>query len=470
MGVTHDPFVLLRHAEGAGPTIAAARLGVAQLEAGRRAYARGAISEAAVLLEEAVGNLPAPESVEAELHLGLAFTSLGRLEEADELLDRVVEGSSEVTKAVLAAVGHRPLGQTVRGDERRLARLRRVFVAMPADPSPERLDVVGALVLEETLVDGEVRTTAALDELIWLAERLDDAPSRARLAYFRALELRDAPGAASRRLGAAEMAFELAVCVEDPLLRLDALELLAGAALGAAQLERCEDLIWELGRLGARVNRPRSVWVARLLSSALLAATGDEGADRSALAAMQLGGQCGIPDAVGAFGVQMLVRQWLAGDLEVLRPVIDQAVSTYPHIAAWHAASACAHSHATQWSLADRELDAFLQQRLTYSAGYFDRPGLCLAADTALRLGRLDAARQILDFLLPDDRAVITVGVGLATFGPANLFVAMAENVIGRHSAARTHCDAAERLASELGWVPWIKKCREFRDDYLSPS
>lgn len=454
-----DAFVVLRHASGAGPLVDRGRLGKAQLAAAVEAYGQGAFDEALSLAAAARDNLDERESLEAELRAGLSLAALGRIGEADAALDEVLRRAGPRSDlALVAAVGHEPLGLRVRGDGRRLARLREVFAAGTQTPTTARLDLLRALILEETLVYGKLRTTAARSELAELACQLDSEDDRARLAFLEAREMLEEPVPAVVRLQAAERAYECAVRTDDPVLRLNSLELLASAALAAADPERCEDVLWELSRTAERCGRPRSRWVARILRAALLLAAGDSGADEAAQEAMSLGLSLGIPDAVGAHGVHQLARELLAGDVSPILPLVDMAVAMYPKVPAWRAAGSLASSHAGDSDVARQRLQEFLTLRRETSRQLFDRSGLCLAAWAALELGDSSAAGEILR-ALPPDRGVVVVGVGAAVLGPVNLYVGLAQLAAGDVSGAGEHLAEGAVLARQLGWTPWAEAC-----------
>ena len=235
-----DPFVRLRHAVGAAALIPAADLARARLDAGIAAYGRRALAEALALLDAAASELGPDPMV--EVYRGLVLGALGRLEESDDVLDPAldallpVDGPDETAAAllVLAAVGDEPLGRSVIGDPRRLARLRRVEPL--ALPPGARFELLASVVREESL-SGTARPDAVA-EMRELADR--DGVGVTTRARARALEARmlvegRCPRAPPPRV--AEDAYELAEGTGDPLLRLDATELLMTAALGAGEIE-----------------------------------------------------------------------------------------------------------------------------------------------------------------------------------------------------------------------------------------
>lgn len=463
-----EPFEVLRHAIGSGALVDIADLARARSDAGRAAYVRGAHDDAVELLTAALDDLPADQRVVAQLHLGLALAALGRAAEADDLFDGVIATDAvPIELAALAAVGHEPLGLRVAGDERRLRRLQRVS-SWPLHDLTARIDLLRALVIEEALVHGEVHSLAASEELAELVTSTSVRGNSAQLARIRLMEAREAVdhvAGSDARLLAAERAHEVAVESDDPHLVLDATELLMSAALAAGQVDRCHDLRWVLSREADRVNRPRSRWAARIVEAALLLAEGsDESADAIAAEALNDGLNLGIPDAMGAYGVHVVTRDLLRGDLGSDAALIDQAVAGYPHIAAWSAAAAVASIHRGANPDAGTQLAEFVARRAVHGPGYFDRPGLCMAACASFALDDEMTARVVLEALQPEPSGVVVVGVGASIFGPVDLFVAMAEAVVGERDAARRHAADAQQLARSLDWRPWEVAATELVD------
>lgn len=466
-GARRDAFEVLRHVEGAGELVDAERRATARLAAARAAYARGAMEEAVTL--GAAARAGAPEGVPpevtagADLVCGLALAALGRAEEAAPLFDQVV--ADEAVPAALrvtAAVGHVPLGLRAAGDPDRLARLQALLPLVDELVPATRFDLLRALAIEETLVDGATSTEWAHAEVASHLEADEGGPiDRARLLVAAArLDVERAIPAAAR-VASAEAALAAASGADDPVLRLDAAELVVSADLAAGRLEPVEDLVWLLEREGDEVGRPRARWSSRLVQATLLLARGQvDAADQVAQDALELSAAHGIADALGAYGVYLATRHHRSGDLHAIGSLIDQACAAYPRIAAWPAAASLAAVHAGDLAAAEAHLAGFRARRATAAGGYFDRTALCLAAEAAAALGDRDVASLVLDALPADPDAIVVVGVGAGTFGPVDRYVALAEVTLGLADAAWEHATAALDLATRLGWPPWADAAR----------
>lgn len=469
-----DPFEVLRHAVGAGRRLPAPERAAARVAAGRAAFARGAYAEAADLLGAAMVDIGAdgPEAVDVQLHHGLALAACGRGDEADDQLDGVVAHPHAVVDQVVgAAVGHELLGFRVAGDARRLARLEEAHRLSKGSSPRTRIEVLRALLIEESLVHDRPTRTDARTELAQLVAESEAELDLAQRARLRAMEAREAvedPLPAADRLAGAEEAYRAAVASGTPALVLDALELLVSATLAAGRTTEVEDVRWELQQTAERVNRPRSRWAASLLPAAIALARGEPDADALAEAALAQGLEMGLPDAMGAYGVHLVTARLLEGRLGELTELVDGAMATYPTIAAWPAAGALARAQAGDVAGAHHHLGVFLDRRAQQATRYFDRPGMCLAAAAAWAAPDDPRARQAAEVvasdLPPDPDAVVVVGVGAAAMGPVDLYCALARAALGHHDQALVLARSAVAAAARLGWAPWEAMARDLAD------
>ncbi len=454
-----DPFVRLRHAVGAAALIPAAELARARLDAGIAAYGRRALAEALALLDAAASEL-GPDPV-VEVYRGLVLGALGRLEDSDAVLDVALDALLPVdgpddgiaTLLVLAAVGDEPLGRSVIGDPRRLARLRRV--ERLELPPGARFELLASVVREESL-SGAARPDAVA-EMRALAERDGvGVTTRARARALEARTLVEGGVLARHRLEVAEDAYELAESAGDPLLRLDATELLMTAALGAGEVEWARKLRAAMAEDAERWHRPRLIWAGHMVDSALMMAEGDlDGSDSAALAGLQRGQELGVSDAAQGYGVHLMIRHWLAGTVDQLVDLAAGAAVAAPSIPAWSAGAAVAAARAGRFDAAAEHLAEFRRRRAVITGRSFDRPGLSMASAAAFCLGDGDIARLVLEALPADPEAVVLVGYGAVVVGPATIFTGLASWTLGDVSSAREGFATAAALTTSLGWTPW---------------
>ncbi len=461
-----EPFELLRHALGAGALVPAVVVADARHDAGVAAYRRGALDEALALLGRAEQDASRPSAV--GLYRGLVLEALGRLDDADDALDAVVARAVEardaagVADAVVAAVGHDAMGIAIAGRPRRAERLRRVRGLELTDR--QRVEVLRALILEEEQLLGDA-DDAALPELLALtAQGLDDPRLLAGVRVLEANHLADAAVPAAERLAVCEDALALATAADEDALCFEAQELRIAALLAAG---RCDDALAARHTLEPRAvasHHPRSIWMVALFDAALLLARGDaDAADAAALAALTRGQELGLPDALGAYGVHLLARHWLAGTLPTLNGLPAGAASLYPHVAAWSAAAAVDATQAGDFDTAAAHLADWHRKRDGREGRLFDRPGLCLAAAAAFSLGDRDTASAVLRGLPEDPDALVVVGIGAAVFGPVDFFRGLAIGIVDGPEAARPAFARARDLAGSRGWTPWASAAAVMR-------
>lgn len=454
-----DAFVRLRHTLGAAVLLPPVEVARARLGAGVAAYRRRALPEALALLDEAAADL-GPD-VALPVHRGLVLGALGRLEEADDVLDAAIAGLDgeadpdprAADLLVLAAIGDEPLGKSVTGDPRRLARLHRV--ERRALPPAARFELLASVVREESL-GGNARPDAVAEMRALADAGGSPMTTRARARALEARSLVEGAGLARDRLAVAEDAYALAVEAEDPLLRLDATELLMTAALGAGQVERARKLRAALADDAQRWHRPRLIWAGHLVESALMLAEGDvEGADAVALAGFQRGQELGVADAMQGYGVHLMIRHWLAGTADQLVDLTVGAADAARSIPAWSAGASVAAARAGKLDDARAHLAEFRRRRAAITGRSFDRPRLAMASAAAFHLRDAETARLVLAELPADPDAVVLVGFGAVVVGPGTLFTGLAHWTLGDDAVARDHFALAAALTGSLGWVPW---------------
>ncbi|GAA4915515.1 transcriptional activator [Actinomycetospora succinea] len=466
-----EPFTLLRHAAGAGPLVPTRELGDARLAAGTAAYRQGALEEALAQLD-AVLETSWPSTL--ALYRGLVLEALGRHDDADDVLDEVVDQAlateqseatpnvREIDDAVVAAVGHDAMGISVAGRPRRARRLRRAR-ALPLSDR-QRAEVLRSLILEEEQLHGDVGDPTALPELLALAAQgLGDRRLLAGVRVLEANHLVDAPVPATQRLAVCDQACRLAAEAGDDAVWFEAEELRIAALLATGRQDEALAARRDLEPLAVDRHRPRTMWMVSLLDAGLTLARGDTAeADEAALAALHRGQELGLPDAVGAYGVHLLVRHLLSGTLPSLQGLPAGAAAMYPLVAAWSAAAAVDAAVAEDLDTAGDHLADWHRKREGREGALFDRPGLCLAACAAFALGDVPTAEVVRRDLPPDADAVVVVGIGSATFGPITLYQGLVAAVLGERTEARKLLAQAAALADGLGWAPWADAARAF--------
>jgi hypothetical protein len=420
--------------------------------------------EGMALLDAALPAVPDDARPGLLTHRALCLHALGDAG-ADGALDDALDAALEAGDdelAVLVAIGDEPLGVSVQGDPRRLARLQRL-TGRPLPPL-RRLDLLAATIREAEATSHE-SAPALVAEARALADTVarDDPLAQARIRALETRTLVDTPYPALDRLAAATDAHRLAMATDDPALQLDGIELLMSAELAVGHTERARKLCQELEAVAERWFRPRSIWAARVTAAAMLAAEGDPGADDAAHRAASRGTELGLSGAPLAAGAHLLVQRLLHGsvaDLGELGALAAHASDRSPNTAAWAAAAAYAQACAGHEDSA-REHLAEYARRAANPAMWFARAATAIAAGAAFALGDLDVAADVRERMPADPDAAVLVGFGGAVLGPVTLWTGFAAWTLGDYDAARDDWSAALAFADRAGWPPWSAVVRQ---------
>ncbi|NMO90340.1 ATP-binding protein [Actinomycetospora sp. TBRC 11914] len=123
---TADVFTVLRHTEGAATLVPSEQLARARVAAGIESYRRRALPEALALFESALPAAPSADRPRLLAHRALCLEATGGTDHPDDALDDALAAAvtaGDFDLAVLVAIGDEPLGLSLQGDLRRLARL-----------------------------------------------------------------------------------------------------------------------------------------------------------------------------------------------------------------------------------------------------------------------------------------------------------------------------------------------------------
>ena len=447
----------------------------ARVRAGVESYRRRALSEALVLFDAAEAASPdlIPSLV---VHRALCLSAHRETEDArdpDDELDAAVEvalAADEDELALRAAVGDEPIGLVIDGDPRRAARLRRLL-DRPLPPRL-RLDLLVGHTREEA-----ARAADTVPELMAEARALgsvvasEDPTALARVRAREARQFSDTTALASGRLALATEAHQAALATDEPILQIDALELLMSAELAKGNTERAWKLRLELERMATRWFRPRSIWVAGAVEAAMLLAEGHPDADVTAQRAAARGAELGLPTAEVAAGAHFFATRLLAGAVAELGPLAAAVSARSQNTPAWAAVAALAETSAGHDDLA-REHLAEYSRRAANPSMWFKRAAAAMAAAAAFGLGDTEVATAMLEVFPSEPDGAVLVGFGGAVLGPEALWFGLSAWTRGDEVGARRRFDEAAAFAERAAWAPWTSAARTLRaavDDSTTP-
>ncbi|MFC5061619.1 BTAD domain-containing putative transcriptional regulator [Actinomycetospora atypica] len=469
-GGIDDAFVELRHCEGAVAVLEADRVADARVRAGVESYRRRALAEALVLFDAA--EAASPDLVPAlVVHRALCLGALAGMRrddrdprDPDDELDAAVDmalAAGEDELALRAAVGDEPLGLAIDGDPRRADRLRRLL-DRPLSPR-QRLELLAAYIREVGASAGPtVPELMAEARAVAPAVLAEDPAAVARVRALEARQVSDTTAPATERLELAVDAHALALATEDPILQIDALELLMSAELANGRTERAGKLRLELERAAARWFRPRSMWAAGVIEAAMLQAEGHPDAESTAQRAAARGAELGLPSAQIAVGAHLFASRLLAGTVAELGPLTAAASARAANTAAWAAATALAEMSAGHDDLA-REHLAEYSRRAANPSMWFKRTAAAMAIGAAFGLGDAKVAASALAAFPSEPGGAVLVGFGGAIVGPEALWFGLSAWTRGDEATARQRFGEAVAFAERSGWVPWVTAARALR-------
>jgi class 3 adenylate cyclase len=342
-------------------------------------------------------------------------------------------------------------------DDERLAAIERA-IELDDPPNPSRRSRLIALKAQELSYDPDfARRKALAEDAIELARRAGDQRALAGVLQSASFALWSAEALELR----ATLAEELVGCADelrDPAIRAQA---------GNIELHVCVER-GELARayaaLAAEREHPARTWEAEFHTAALALLRGDLVAgERLAERAFQTGQEAGEPDAVLIYGAQLAYARTYQGRAAEIIDMIEQAVNSYPAVAAWRALFAAALS----WLDRQRETKTILEQGTSDGFEHV-MPGvawscaLAFYADATAQTGDPDAASVL--YRLIEPWCDQTVWCGAFGQGHARTWLGLLADVMGNHEQADEHlafaCDFHEAndmplwaARGHLGWA-----------------
>jgi hypothetical protein len=262
--------------------------------------------------------------------------------------------------------------------------------------------------------------------------------------------------------------------IGDPVLLCSAVSgrrFVAACAGDIAEMDRCFEI---KRRLVEQLDQPFFNWLHALQRAARTLISGDsDQAERLATEALQIGTDGGQPDAVTAFGAQMIMVNLWRGTLSALIPLIEQAIADNPGLPVFAGVLALAHAEADH----AEELRALLEG---FAKLNFDLPldaawltGMIAYADAAVEYRDPHFAEPVLARLAPfTDQWLYT---DVAASGPVSRTVGDLLRVLGRHDEAEAqfaHSSASSERAgakffaarTDLSWGMMLAERRRTGD------
>lgn len=169
--------------------------------------------------------------------------------------------------------------------------------------------------------------------------------------------------------------------------------------------------------------------------------------------------ECGDPDAESVWVGQLAIIRWMQGRVVELEPAFLQARQQAPHEPVW------AVSLAWMWLQQGRKsaARALITTIPPIAELPLDRNWLataCILGVVAAELRETDISESVRDALLPFEDRLVTMGLGVTTWGTVSRPLALIAVSLGDTETAITHYRRAVETAARVGAHPWLAEAQ----------
>ncbi len=388
------------------------------------------------------------------LDLGEAQREAGIAAFRETFLDaaqRARELGASARLATAALRNNRGWFSDTRGiDNEKVAVIEAALAATPESDSPERALLLATLGSELALGTTVERRTALADDAVNMARRLGDPAT-----IIRALNLVgdavDLPSNVGQRLADRTEVLALAGTLGDPVLHYWAATYCRMTAVQIGDFElgtRCSDIARTLSE---RLRQPMFQWNSTFMEAADAIMRGDsERAEQLATTALELGTNCGQPDAVNFYGGQLLAIRRQQGRLGELIPLVEEFMADIQDMPLLRTSLAQAHLQAGNIESACQMLE--LDAAQAFDSMSFDvlwLMGVANYAQVASELEAVGPATKLFELLAPYHAQVISIGPTGAN--PVAFYLGELASVLDLYDQADSYFAAATELNTRGG-------------------
>jgi class 3 adenylate cyclase len=302
--------------------------------------------------------------------------------------------------------------------------------------SSERALVLATLCSELAHGSPLDRRQALADEAVAIAESLGDDAVVVRVLNHLHVALQ-VPSLLELSLSRTADALIRAERIGDPVQMFWAAQWRAEASARAGDIEEMNRCIAINEAIAEQLDQPLFTWDYTFVSSLPAQIAGEtDRAEQLATAALEIGTDCGQPDAAIIFGAQLMIVSGQRGTMSDLAPLIEEMATKTPDISPWLFGSLLAKAHVE----GDRIEDArrILER---FAAADFDLPldqtwltGMVDFADAAIECRDPKYAGPLFDRLAP--WASQLPATGGSALGPVSHYLGGLATVLGRYDEA----------------------------------
>jgi class 3 adenylate cyclase len=320
---------------------------------------------------------------------------------------------------------------------------------LPAD-DPDRALVLATLCSELTIGSPLERLQALADEALVIAESSGDDATIVRVLNQVILPSL-APSLHEQTLARTADALVRAERLADPVLLFFAAHARATAVFLAGDVDEMDRCIEIMGSLAEQLDQPILSWTNTFHLSKRAQIAGDTDlAEQLATEALQIGTDCGQPDAALFFGGQLLVVSTQRGTAGELIPFIEQMMDESPAQAGGLTSLlALAHAEADHTEDARHLLEGFASTDFDLPMDQGWITGMYCYAEAAIRCGDPKYAGPLFDRLAPWAELSVASGSVMAS-GLVSHSLGGLATVLGRYEEADAYFNQSSATGARM--------------------
>ena len=412
-----------------------------------RLYERGSA------LMDGVDDLDEALSIDVAIGLGTSQRQSGRSAFRETLLDAAQRAAqlSDTERLVRAVLANSRGWYSASGvvDWDKVALLELALERLGPSGAGRAL-VLGTLCAELAFNDNVERRVALAEEALALARLDGENATLVRILNLLVFPLL-IPSMIERSLEWSDEAMGLAEQIGDPLLLFSAALYRATVATRAGDISEVDRCFAVASELVAQLNQPSLNWEYTFHRAKRAQIAGNlEAAELLASSALQIGTECGEPDATTFFGVQYAVVAWQNGTMGMLAPIIEQMIVDNPGLPTIRASLAMACGEGAMFDECRHALAAFAATNYELRMDTAWINGMTEYAVAAINLGDPKYCVALYDLLAPWSSQFSSAG-GLTAEGPVSLWLGELAGVLERHDDALAHLNASYVFCERYG-------------------
>jgi class 3 adenylate cyclase/tetratricopeptide (TPR) repeat protein len=434
--------------------------------AGERSLAALAPAEALTWFRRAIellGEMPEvtpAQRCDALIGLGDAQRQVGDASYSETLLEasELAQAQSDEARMARAAEANTRGFTSIVGqvDQRRVAALEAALEL--CTERSRRASLLSLLAVELSYAADLDRRLSLSGEAVKLARESGDRHALAWALARRQIAVA-APETLTERLAEAEELIALAEQLDDPMLRywahvwrgLDALD------VGDFETARRGREVQE--EIADATGQPIFRWVNTFAPTVLACVAGDFAlAEELTNHSAAVGTEAGQPDVLAIYAGQIHAIRYEQGRLDEILEIQEKALAEAPLVEAYASALALSYCELDEMDKARSVFAGFAATGFHVTPGPSSKTGLCFLAEVAARLGQPEAAELLYARLLPWREQLSYTGVTM--FGPVERYLGLAATCLGRHEVAEGHFRRSARISERVGAPTWLARTR----------